>query len=436
MKKYFLHELSRYTNSPKVATPIKIFGESFLFTNNERFIHYLENVNPSNFSGGMGMGSCEEFNFCGVINKDRDFSDTLKKITPQSFVWTNIKDDFGTVVEEAEQTYDRWIIEGRRESVINAELEFQRLALHLGAELFISADLELNADPVIDGLSDLMEISDLNKHISHKRKKRYSRILPFLNNIMPLFESASEFVELLSGQLTEEYLRKNSRKGFLFERIFKAHADGILEYNSIFPIMKYWILTGPLPVAELLTWIFYSIDTIPGLRKKLENEVERVAGKAALTLEAVNNMQLLRSVVLETMRFYPPVTMFQKTTYYKDEFEGTVIPPNAHILVSPYTLHRKADLWKDGEVFKSERFLNSKLPETGFMPFGDNIINSASTEIILQELQIISAVILRKAHVYFQMKEPPVFKATPVISPVQRTLALAVKVGSDMPAQS
>ena len=329
--------------------------------------------------------------------------------------------------------YDRWIAEGRRESVINAELEFQRLALHLGAQLFVSADLELNADPVIDGLSDLIELSDMHKHVSHKRKKRYSRILPFLNNEMPLLESASEFVELLSGQVTEEYLRKNSRKGFLFDRIFNAHAEGILEYSSIFPIMKYWILTGPLPVAELLTWIFYSIDTIPGLRKKLENEVENAAGKNELTLDAVNAMHLLRSVILETMRFYPPVTIYQKTTYYKDEFEGAMIPPNAHILVSPYTLHRKADLWKDGEVFNPERFVDSKLPGTGFMPFGDNIINSASTEIILQELQIISAVILRKAHVYFQMKDAPVFKATPIISPVQRTLALAVKVGHDIP---
>jgi cytochrome P450 len=431
MKKYFLHELSRFTNSTNIIQPVKIFGESFLFTNNEKFIRHIEAVNPSNYSGGMGMGSCEEFNFSGVINKDKEFANTLKKIIPSAFIWTNAAQDFSMIVEETERMFDRWIGEGRRESVINAELEFQRLALFLSAQLFISPDLELNVDPVIDGLSDLMDISNVAEHQSHKTKKRFGRVLPFINNLAPLFNTASEFVELLAGQLTEEYLRKNTKKGFLFERIFQSHADGALEFTSFIPIMKYFILTGPLATAELLTWLFYSIDTIPGLRKKLESEVENVCGNGELTLEAVKSMQLLRSVILETLRFYTPVTVYQKTTFYKDEFEGTLIPPNAHILVSPYTLHRKASLWKDGETFKPDRFINAPLPENGFMPFGDNIINTASQDIILLELQIITAVLLRKVHVYYQVKEAPVFRATPVLSPNQRILALAVKVGND-----
>lgn len=431
MKKYFLDDLARYTNSTSVVHPLKIFGEKFLFTNNEKLIRHIDSGNPSNYSGGMGMGSCEEFNYCGVINKDRDFSELLKRIIPSPFKWENADLDFDMIVGETENMYERWIGEGRRESVINAELEFQRLSFFLSAQLFISPDLDLNVDPVIDGLSDLLDISNVAEHQSHKTKKRFARVIPFINNLSPLLDTATEFIEMLSGQLTDEYLRKNTRKGFLFEPIFKAYAEGTLEYTSFIPIMKYYMLTGPLAMAELLTWLFYSIDTVPGLRKKLENEVQTTCGKGNLTLDAVNSMPLLRSVALETLRFYTPVTVFQKTTFYKDEFEGTMIPPNAHILMSPYTLHRKASLWKDGEIFKPERFIGAHLPENGFMPFGDNIINTASQDIILLQLQIITAALLRKAHVYYQAKEAPVLRATPVISPTKRILALAVKVGND-----
>ncbi len=431
MKKYFLNELSRYANSSSVVKPLKIFGEKFLFTNNEKFIHHIETVNSSNYSGGMGMGSCEEFNYCGVINKDREFADLLKKIIPSPFEWTSVAEDFNFIVEETGQMYDRWISEGRRESVINAELEFQRLAYFLSAQLFISPELELNADPVLDGISDLLDISDVADHQSHKSKKRFAHVLPFINTMKPLLDTASELIDLLSGQLTDEYLRKNTPKGFLFENMFKAYNEGILEYSSFIPVMKYYILTGPLATAELLTWLFYSIDSIPGLRKKLENEIQTTCGNEDLTLEAVKSMTLLRSVVLETMRYYTLVTVFQKTTLYKDEFEGTIIPPNAHILISPYTLHRKASLWKDAETFIPERFIGAPIPENGFMPFGDNIINAASRDIIIQQLQIISAVLLRKTHIYYQSKESPVFRATPVLSPSHRVLALAVKVGNE-----
>jgi cytochrome P450 len=431
MSTYFLNELARYRNNSKVITPMKVFGESFYFTNNERFIRYIEKENPSNFSGGMGMGSCEEFNFCGVINKDREFSDTLRALIPPRFTWTDVEEDFKIIADATEQLCTGWIAESRRESVINIELEFQRLALSLASQLFISPDLELNVDPVLDGISDLMEISDLAKHPANRRRKRYSRVLPFLKNVTPLYDAALEFVDLLAGQLTEEYLRKNTKKGLLFDKIFQAHASSKVEYNSIIPITKYFIMTASLPVAELLTWMFYSIDSIPGLRKKLEDEVADTTGKGELTLTAVNNMTLMRSVILETMRFYAPVTIYQKTTYYKDEFEGAVIPQNSHILISPYTLHRKPELWKDGETFIPGRFINSEPPENGFMPFGDNFINNASIDIITLEMQMITAVLLRKTHIYYQMKELPVFRATPVISPTQRILALAVKIGNE-----
>src|SRR5213593_1998232 len=56
-----------------------------------------------------------------------------------------------------------------------------------------------------------------------------------------------------------------------------------------------------------------------------------------------------------------------------DTVSGFPIPQGTEVLISPYLIHRRPDLWSDPEAFWPERFLADRLqPRTpcAFLPFG------------------------------------------------------------------
>jgi cytochrome P450 len=427
MEKYFLSDLYKQSLAHREPDNLKLFGENYFFTNNEKLIDYILRGNASNYSSGNAADIAGEFFFANLLHSNEELSDITKKLVTPIFSEKVAESFLDLMIEETQNLSGDWVIAERRESVVNIELEFQRLALRIAVQIFISPQLEINVDPILDGLADIMEISDMNSHKKRKTKKKLARLLPFISLQTDRFDAAVEFFDGLANQLAEEYLRKNIDKGLLFERLFAAYEASEIEYNTVIEIIKKFLIVGFLPIAEALTWIFYSVDKIQGLRKKIETEVEEKTGEGPLTMANLREMKLLRSVVMESLRLYPPVGAFQKVAINSDEFEGISIPRNACILISPYTLQRKAELWQDPLTFKPERFLNTSEKNLGFIPFGGEEINSLSEDFAIFEIQAIAATLFKKLRIYYQLKTEPVFKATPVMLPKERMLALAVK---------
>src|SRR5438093_6737798 len=75
----------------------------------------------------------------------------------------------------------------------------------------------------------------------------------------------------------------------------------------------------------------------------------------------------------EALRLFPPVWVLPRTAIHADTVSGFPIPQGTEVLISPYLIHRRPDLWSDPEAFWPERFLADRLqPRTpcAFLPFG------------------------------------------------------------------
>ena len=76
----------------------------------------------------------------------------------------------------------------------------------------------------------------------------------------------------------------------------------------------------------------------------------------------------------EALRLYPPVYLFTRFAITEVELAGHRLPKGTLVVVCPYTLHRRPDLWPDPERFDPSRFspeAEAARPRGAYLPFSD-----------------------------------------------------------------
>lgn len=95
---------------------------------------------------------------------------------------------------------------------------------------------------------------------------------------------------------------------------------------------------------------------------------DRVRAEAT-TGSAHDDRPLVRRVVMEALRLYPPAPLLVRKVARPTELRGHRVAPGQAILIPVYAIHRHRKLWSDPDQFDPNRF------ETGhdrgaFLPFG------------------------------------------------------------------
>lgn len=73
----------------------------------------------------------------------------------------------------------------------------------------------------------------------------------------------------------------------------------------------------------------------------------------------------------EAIRLYPSIWVIERRAIQDDIIGGYHIPRGSSVLISPYLLHRKPDLWANPELFDPSRFAcASAIPRHAYLPFG------------------------------------------------------------------
>jgi hypothetical protein len=151
-------------------------------------------------------------------------------------------------------------------------------------------------------------------------------------------------------------------------------------------------------MATALGWIIYQIVQYQEVLERVYSEVDRVIGDREPTVKDISKLSYLRLVIMEVLRLYPPAWMLSRQAISADRLGETLIPPGAIISISPYTMHRKAELWERPKDFIPERFAaeNSQArPVFAYFPFGGGIRRCPTGQLVVSQLQIILAAMLR-----------------------------------------
>ena len=129
-------------------------------------------------------------------------------------------------------------------------------------------------------------------------------------------------------------------------------------------------MAGHETTATTLTWAFYLLANAPWAERKLLEEIVSVCGDRTVTMEDVQHLDWCRSVILETLRLYPPVPLLPRQARETDRIADVDVEPGALVIIAPWLLQRARDLWENPNHFQPERFANgAKYNPFAFIPF-------------------------------------------------------------------
>jgi cytochrome P450 len=97
---------------------------------------------------------------------------------------------------------------------------------------------------------------------------------------------------------------------------------------------------------------------------------------------------------------YPPVYIFGRQSNAASSLDGVSMPRDMVVLVVPYGVHRRADLFPDPERFDPSRFLpeaEAERHKLAWLPFGAGPRVCIGNHFAMMEAQLVLAKILRHA---------------------------------------
>ena len=132
-------------------------------------------------------------------------------------------------------------------------------------------------------------------------------------------------------------------------------------------------LAGHETTANALAWTLFLLSEQPALQERCAAEagVALAAGEADPDLP--ERLPLLRRVLEESLRLYPPAPRFDREAAADDRMGEIEVKAGDIVSIWPWLLHRHRDLWAEPDVFDPDRFLpEAKAARHRFqyLPFG------------------------------------------------------------------
>jgi cytochrome P450 len=133
------------------------------------------------------------------------------------------------------------------------------------------------------------------------------------------------------------------------------------------------LIAGHVTVASAISWSLLLLGGDATWAARVRHEVRQVIGDRPATADDVPRLPVMRAVLAEAMRLYPPAWAIGREVTTPVRLGGRQLPPGTTIIVSPWILGRAAASFPEPEVFDPGRWLGDRdpaIPRHAYIPFG------------------------------------------------------------------
>jgi cytochrome P450 len=257
-------------------------------------------------------------------------------------------------------------------SELDAAAAMMHLTLHIISKAMFSSDSDEIVDAVEGGVNQYQTLVRPSLLDLLHFPQWFARLLAPLPTD-GLFDEFDRKVDLL---LTERGRQPDAEPKDLLARLVAARdaeTGGGMTAKEVRDQVVTIFMAGHETTSLALSWTWYLLSQHPEVEARLHRELADVLGGRTPKNEDIASLRYTRMVIEESMRLYPPAHTTGRQPIKPDEILGHRIPAGAEVLIMPWLIHRKPQLWEDPERFDPERFAPERAaerPRFAYIPFG------------------------------------------------------------------
>jgi cytochrome P450 family 135 len=154
------------------------------------------------------------------------------------------------------------------------------------------------------------------------------------------------------------------------------------------------LLAGHVTTATAAAWTFERLLRDQRAVDKIREEL------------AVGETGYLVACIKEALRIRPTIPFISRYVREPVALNGYVVPPGMRLILWPYLIHHRADIYRDPGEFRPERFLEGSPDGYTWIPFGGSTRRCIGASFAMMELEQIIATVLREAELRLVDPEP------------------------------
>ena len=164
------------------------------------------------------------------------------------------------------------------------------------------------------------------------------------------------------------------------------------------------LIAGTDTTALAMCWMFHELGRHPEVAERLHREVTGHLGGRRVTFEDLPRLPYARRVVDETLRLHSPAWMLMRRATAQVALGPVTLPKGAHVLLSPYAMHRDPQLYPEPDSFDPDRWLPERragLPRGAYVPFATGNRKCLGDQFAQAEMTVVAATVgarLRLTH--------------------------------------
>jgi cytochrome P450 len=197
--------------------------------------------------------------------------------------------------------------------------------------------------------------------------------------------------ERLGGDAPDDFVTAMIRE--LLDRFPREEAIELAIDNA-----ATFYLAGHETTANLTSWTLFVLSEQPELQEQIAAEAE-AALRAGADADLPQRLPLLRAVVDETLRLYPPVPRFDREAVADDRLGEHEVRARDLVSIWPWIIHRHKKLWDEPDAFDTARFAPGSKQERHrfqYLPFGAGPRTCVGARFALAEALTILAIWVRR----------------------------------------
>ena len=357
-----------------------------LFFNKAEYAQHILVEHADDFSKGKLMHKAVGNN--GLFVSEGEFYRRQRKLMAPCFQPRHIASYSETIVRYAKRLMQEW----EDGAVIDIDHAMFRFTMSIVGKVLFDTDFLSETDAL--GAA-------INTGLAHAVRTLSSPFMLPLSIPTPYNQRVRQATRLLETrlfQMIEERRQHPDDRNDLLSHLLQARDDEgqPMSDQQVIDECVTLFTAGHETTAAALAWTWYLLCEHPQSYQKLQQEVDQELQGRLPTFEDLPRLPYCLHVFKETMRLYPPASGILRESLHATVIEGYRVPRGASILISPYTLHRRADTFPDPESFQPERFEPTReklLPRSAYIPFGAGPRICIGNHFALMEGQLLIAAI-------------------------------------------